>query len=58
MPCKQARRNDPCDESKTVAVVQLTSKVRLVRAIVDNKSPDMDVREAPYNLRHQRPRSD
>ena len=59
MPCKEARKNDPCDESKTAPLeVTVTLKVRWVRAVADNKSPDTDTREAPYDLRRRRRRSD
>jgi hypothetical protein len=57
MPCKQPRRDGLCDESKSAAL-ELSSKVRSVRAVADNKSPDTDARGAPYNLRRRRGRSD
>jgi hypothetical protein len=54
MPCKQARRDVSVDELKAVSI----DKERLVRAVADNRNPDMDVRETPYKLRRRRRRTD
>src|SRR6266849_5162390 len=46
MPCKRSRRNVPCDGSRFVAL-EVKSKVRSVRAVAVDKSPDTDAREVP-----------
>jgi hypothetical protein len=44
MPCKQARR----DVSVVVLGTVSITKQRLVRAVADNKNPDMDEREVKH----------
>jgi hypothetical protein len=58
MPCRQARRDNACDGSKSSGLEILKFNVTM-RAVVDDKSPDMEnAMEPPYNSRLRRGRSD
>ena len=54
MPCRQARRDVSRDVPNTVSIC----KERSVRADVNDKNLDVDVRETRSNLRRRRCRSD
>src|SRR6266446_7974451 len=54
MPRRQVRRVVSVDGSLTAS----TNKMRSVRAVADNKNPDMDVRDRQSKLRCRRCKSD